>query len=205
MLIFRTWSTESMKQSVSLKHKSPPWLTFKTKDSKTSSSGLISLFTGTTSKEKWHSCSQIKDQECHQAQQRCTDPCIQRSTKKTPKHVPHAIVIGISENMTSLWMHDACTPYNNSLFSVDKWRRCEDSLNRLTNLREQTCGCQGGEKGGSGVMEWDFRLADVNYYTQNKQQGHMYSTGNYIQYPLTDHNERECEKGDIYIHIHIYT
>ena len=51
-------------------------------------------------------------------------------------------------------------------------------------------------------MEWDFKLADVNYYTQNKQ-GHMYSTGNYIQYPMTIHNENECEKGDIYTHIHI--
>ena len=31
----------------------------------------------------------------------------------------------------------------------------------------------------------------------------MYSTGNYIQYPLTNHNEKECEKGDIYTHIYI--
>ena len=119
VLMFRTWRTESKKQSASPKHKSLPWLIFKTKDSKTSSSGLISLFTGTISKEKWHTCSQIKDQECHQAQQRCTDTCVQRGMKKTPKHVLHATVIGISENMTSLWMYDACTPCNNGLFSVD--------------------------------------------------------------------------------------
>lgn len=119
VLMFRTWRTESKKLFASPKHKSLPWLTFKTKDAKTSSSGLISLFTGTTSKEKWHPCSKIKDQECQQAQHRYTDPRVQKGMKKTPKHVPHATVIGISENMTSLWMCDACTPYNNGLFSVD--------------------------------------------------------------------------------------
>ena len=33
----------------------------------------------------------------------------------------------------------------------------------------------------------------------------LYSTGNYIQYPVTDHNGKEYEKEYIYIHIHIYT
>ena len=30
-------------------------------------------------------------------------------------------------------------------------------------------------------------------------------TGNYIQYSVTNHNGKECEKEGIYIYIHIYT
>ena len=45
---------------------------------------------------------------------------------------------------------------------------------------EQTCVCQGGGWGGEGWIR-SLGLADANYYIQNKQQGLLYSTGNYIQ------------------------
>lgn len=51
-------------------------------------------------------------------------------------------------------------------------------------------------------MEWDFRLADISYYTWNKQQGHIYMQGNYIVNILCQTaNEKECEKGDVHIHM----
>ena len=56
--------------------------------------------------------------------------------------------------------------------------------------REQTCGCQGGaERGG---MEWEFGISTYKLlYTgwiNNKVL--PYGTGNYIQYPVINHNGR---------------
>ena len=56
--------------------------------------------------------------------------------------------------------------------------------------REQTCGCQGGR------MDWEFgvsrcKLLDIEWIN-NKVL--LYSTGNYIQYPLIKHNGKEYEK-----------
>ena len=62
--------------------------------------------------------------------------------------------------------------------------------------REQTCGCQrGGVWGGFGEG-WSGRLgsADVSFlyieWINNKVL--LYSTGNYIQYPVINHNGKEC-------------
>ena len=38
-------------------------------------------------------------------------------------------------------------------------------------------------------------------YKRDKQQVLLYSTGNYIQYPVINHNEKEYEKEYIYIYI----
>ena len=46
--------------------------------------------------------------------------------------------------------------------------------------QEQTCVCQGGGRGGEGWIR-SLGLTDANYYIQNKQQGLLYSTANYIQ------------------------
>ena len=44
--------------------------------------------------------------------------------------------------------------------------------------REQICGCQ-GEGGGGGLGIWDQQMK-TSIYRMEKQQGLLYSTGNYI-------------------------
>ena len=68
--------------------------------------------------------------------------------------------------------------------------------------REQTCGCQGGG-GGCRGMDWEFginrcKLLHIEWIN-NKVL--MYSTGNYIQYPVINHNGKEYEQG--YIHMYV--
>ena len=38
----------------------------------------------------------------------------------------------------------------------------------------------------------------------DKQQVLLYSTGNYIQYPVINHNGKEYEKEYIYMYVYIY-
>ena len=62
--------------------------------------------------------------------------------------------------------------------------------------RQQTCGCQGAGGDGGGI-DWESgisrcKLSHVGWIN-NKVL--LYSTGNYIQYPVINHNEKE------YIHI----
>ena len=67
--------------------------------------------------------------------------------------------------------------------------------------RKQTCGCQGG--GGWGRMDWEFGVSrlDSIRYGMNKQEGLLYSTGNYIQYPvIMEKNMKEYEKECIYMY-----
>ena len=60
--------------------------------------------------------------------------------------------------------------------------------------RKQTCGCQGD--GGGGGKDWEFGISRCKLlhigWTNNKVL--MYSTGNYIQYPVINHNEKEYFK-----------
>ena len=67
--------------------------------------------------------------------------------------------------------------------------------------REQTCGCQGGRGGGSG-MNWEFgvgscKLLHVEWINHKVL---LYSTGNYIQYPVINNNGKEYEKECIYMY-----
>ena len=59
--------------------------------------------------------------------------------------------------------------------------------------REQTCGCQGA--GGRG-RDWEFAVGRCKLlhleWINNKVL--LYSTGNYIQYPVINHNGKEYEK-----------
>ena len=65
--------------------------------------------------------------------------------------------------------------------------------------RGQTCGCQGGGWVGEGCTG-SLGLADANYYIQNEiNKFLLYSTGNYIQYPVITYNGKEYEKEYIYI------
>ena len=66
--------------------------------------------------------------------------------------------------------------------------------------REQTCGSQGGEGCGGG-MDWEVGISRCTllYIEWIKSKVLLYSTGNYIQYPLLNHNGKECEKEYIYM------
>ena len=54
--------------------------------------------------------------------------------------------------------------------------------------REQTCGCQGG--GGWRGMDWEFGVSRCkSLYTEGiNHKVLLYSTGNYIEYPVINHN-----------------
>ena len=77
--------------------------------------------------------------------------------------------------------------------------------------REQTCGCQ---EGGVWVgKDWELGVSRYKlvYIGWINNKVLLYSTGNYIQYPVINHNGREYEKEYIkrkniyiYIYIHIY-
>ena len=60
--------------------------------------------------------------------------------------------------------------------------------------REHTCGCQGG---GSGEgMEWEFGVSRCKllHIGWNNNKVLLYSTGNYIQYPVINHMEKNMKK-----------
>ena len=59
--------------------------------------------------------------------------------------------------------------------------------NRL-RPREQICGCRGG--GGREGMKWEFGVSrgTVSYMGWINSKVLLYSIGNYIQYPVINHN-----------------
>ena len=61
--------------------------------------------------------------------------------------------------------------------------------------REQTCGCQWGG------MDWEFGISTCKllYIEWINNKVLLYSTGNYIQYPVINHNRKEYEKECIYV------
>ena len=65
--------------------------------------------------------------------------------------------------------------------------------------REQTCGCQGV---GGGGMDWEFgiRRCKLLYTEWINNKVLLYSTGNYIQYPMMNHNGKQCEKECMYMY-----
>ena len=60
--------------------------------------------------------------------------------------------------------------------------------------REQACGCQG--EGCGGGEDWEFMISRCKLlymgWVNNKVL--LYSTGNYIQYPMMNHNRKEYVK-----------
>ena len=64
--------------------------------------------------------------------------------------------------------------------------------------REQACGCQGA--GGQGERNnWEFGInrCKLLYIGWINNRVLLYSTGNYIQYPVVNHNGKEYE--NIYV------
>ena len=66
--------------------------------------------------------------------------------------------------------------------------------------REQTSGCQWGKVGG--VMDWEVRLSRCKVLHTEGMDNKvlLYITENHIQYPMTNHNEKDYEKK--YTHIY---
>ena len=67
--------------------------------------------------------------------------------------------------------------------------------------REQTCGCQGGRREERG-MDSEFGVGRCKLlhleWINNKVL--MYSTGNYTQYPVVNHNGKEYKKERLYVY-----
>ena len=71
--------------------------------------------------------------------------------------------------------------------------------------REQTCGCQGGRLQRGKVWEFGISRGKLLYIGWISNKMLLYSTGNYIQYPMMNRNGKKYEKEYIYIHIYIHT
>ena len=68
------------------------------------------------------------------------------------------------------------------------------SMKQTHRHREQTCGCQeGGKVGRDGLGVWDSRCK-LLYIEWINNKVLLYSTEKYIQYPMTNHNGKECLK-----------
>ena len=69
--------------------------------------------------------------------------------------------------------------------------------NETHRPREQTCGCQGGQEG----KEWESGISRCKlvYIGWINNKTLLYSTGNYIRYPVIKRNGKEHEKE--YVHI----
>ena len=65
--------------------------------------------------------------------------------------------------------------------------------------REWTCGCQGGGAGGGKVWEFGMSRCKLLYIGWINNKVLLYSTGDYTQYPVINHNGKEYEKEYIYI------
>ena len=67
--------------------------------------------------------------------------------------------------------------------------------------REQTGGCQG--EGVGGGMEWEVRVSRCKllYIEWINNKILLYSTENYIQYPMVNHNGKESQKEWIYVYV----
>ena len=63
------------------------------------------------------------------------------------------------------------------------------------------------EEAGRGGMNWEFRVSRCKllYRQWINNKVLLYSTGNYIQYPMINHNGKENEKVYIYTHTHTHT
>ena len=60
-----------------------------------------------------------------------------------------------------------------------------------------------GERGGGG-MDWEFGISRCKllYIEWINNKVPLYSTENYIQYPMINHNGKEYEKKNVYIYMY---
>ena len=60
--------------------------------------------------------------------------------------------------------------------------------------REQPCGCQGGRDGEGKDWEFGVSRCKLLYIQWINNKVLLYSTGNYIQYPVINQNGKEYDK-----------
>ena len=65
--------------------------------------------------------------------------------------------------------------------------------------REQTCSCQKGRRWGR--MEWEVSGYKLFYTERINNKVLLYSTENYIQYPMINHRGKEYQKKNVYIYV----
>ena len=88
--------------------------------------------------------------------------------------------------------------------SQELWKECVWNHGH----REQTSGCQEG--GCWGGMEWEVGVSRCKllYIEWINSKVLLYSTGNYIQYPMINHNgkehRKECLSLSIYMCVYVY-
>ena len=77
--------------------------------------------------------------------------------------------------------------------------------NRLTDIENRLVVAK--EEGDGGGMDWEFGVSRCKLfiYRMDKQQGLLYSTGHYIQYPVTNHNGKEYENQYIYVYMYCFS
>ena len=68
------------------------------------------------------------------------------------------------------------------------WHKGTYLQNRSRLTANRLVLAKGERRGG---VDYKFGLADANYYIQNKQQGLLCGTGDYMQYPVINHNGKE--------------
>ena len=71
--------------------------------------------------------------------------------------------------------------------------------NQTHRHREQTCGCQEGRVGGGEDWEFGISRCKLLYIDWINNKVLLYSTGNYSQYSVINHNGKEYEKEYVYI------
>ena len=62
------------------------------------------------------------------------------------------------------------------------------------------------ERGGGGGMDWECGISRCKlvYREWINNKGPLYSTGNYIQYPVINHKRKEYEKECVCVYIYMY-
>ena len=77
------------------------------------------------------------------------------------------------------------------------------STKQTLGHREQTDGCLGEGEGLGAGMEWEVGISrkKLLYIEWINNQALLYSTTNYIQYPMRNHNGKRIFKKTIYAYI----
>ena len=80
-----------------------------------------------------------------------------------------------------------------------KCERNELSMRQTHRRKQQTCGYQGC--GGRGEVDWEFGFSRCKllYIEWINSKVRLYSTGNYIQHPVVNHNGKENKRMHICI------
>ena len=77
---------------------------------------------------------------------------------------------------------------------VDEEEFIENLSTKQTHRhREQLCVCQGGGGGWDGLGGWSQQM-QLLYIEWINNKVLLYSSENYIRYPVINHNGKECEK-----------